>query len=64
MITRKDIAAHLEYGVRSGFLNGRKLYTPLRAPFVREVTSAGAFETYADMGDPPWPVQNLSLIHI
>ena len=56
MITRKDIAAHLEYGVRSGFLNGRKQYTPLRTPFVREVTSAGAFETYADMG--------LSLIHI
>lgn len=58
MITRKDVAAHLEYGVRSGFLNGRKLYTPLRTAFVREVTSAGAFETYADMGDPPWPVQN------
>lgn len=58
MITRKDIAAHLEYGVRSGFLNGRKQYTPLRTPFVREVASAGAFETYADMGDPPWPVQN------
>jgi phage major head subunit gpT-like protein len=58
MITRKDIAAHLEYGVRRNFLNGRQAYTPLRTPFVREVTSAGAFETYADMGDPPWPVQN------
>lgn len=57
-ITRKDIAAHLEYGVRSGFLNGRREYTPLRTPFVREVTSAGAFETYADMGAHPWPVQN------
>ena len=36
----------------------RQQYTPLRTPFVREVTSAGAFETYADMGDLPWPVQN------
>lgn len=58
MITRKDIAAHLERQVRTGFLLGGKGYTPLRASFAREVPSDGAFETYADMGTFPWPVQN------
>jgi hypothetical protein len=55
MITRTDILAHLERGMRVGFLNGQKTYTPMRSAFVRETTSDGAFETYADMGAVPWP---------
>lgn len=58
MISRKDIAAHLERQVRTGFLKGIKGYTPLRSAFCGETPSDGAFETYADMGDVPWPVQN------
>lgn len=58
MIFRTDIAAHLEYGVKTGFLAGQKLYKPLRAPFTREANSTGAFEIYADMGATPWPRQN------
>lgn len=58
MITRKDIAAHLEANVRTGFLLGMKEYTPLRAAFTREVPSDGAFEVYTDMGTSPWPTQN------
>lgn len=57
MITRTDILAHLEYQVRTGFLLGAKAYSPRRAPFVMETGSAGAFETYADMGALPWPNQ-------
>lgn len=58
MITRTDIAAHLERGVRTGFLQGSRAYTPLRSAFVQEVASDGAFEVYTDMGDTPWPRQN------
>lgn len=58
MITRKDIAAHLEKVVRTGFLAGSKNYTPKRSPFCRDVPSDGAFEIYADMGAAPWPVAN------
>ena len=58
MITRADIAAHLERGVRTGFLTGRQAYTPLRSAFVGNTTSDGAFESYTDMGNVPWPVQN------
>ncbi len=58
MITRKDIAAHLEYSVKTGFLMGQKEYTPLRSAFCREVPSSGAFETYADMNVSPWPNLN------
>lgn len=58
MITRKDIAAHLEKSIRTGFLLGAKDYTPLRSAFVRETPSDGAFEDYADMGASPWPIQN------
>ena len=57
-ISRKDIAAHLERMVRTGFLLGSKTFTPMRSAFVREVTSDGSFEDYADMGNVPWPVQN------
>lgn len=56
MITRTDIAAQLEQKVKVNFLSGKKTYTPLRAPFVMEPPSDGAFETYADMGSAPWPV--------
>lgn len=58
MITRTDVLAHLEYGMRTGFLSGTKQYSPLRSGFVRETGSTGAFETYADMGALPWPRQN------
>lgn len=55
MITRKDIAAHLESDARVGFLDGSKTYQPLRRPFTREVASSRAAEMYTDMGSPPWP---------
>lgn len=58
MITRTDIAAHLESAVRTNFFLGMSDYTPLRAPFCGDQNSDGAFEVYADMGAPPWPVQN------
>ncbi len=58
MITRPDIAAHLEHGVRTGFLVGMKAYSPLRSAFCSSEPSDGAFEIYADMGAPPWPNQN------
>ncbi len=57
MITRTDVLAHLERGMRAGFLKAQKGYTPRRAAFTREVTSDGAFEIYGDMGAVPWPVQ-------
>ena len=55
MITRTDILAHLERGMRTGYLKGSKAYQSLRSAFVNETTSDGAFETYADMGALPWP---------
>lgn len=55
MITRTDILAHLERGIRVGFTVGMKAYSPLRSNFVQEKVSDGAFETYADMGAVPWP---------
>jgi phage major head subunit gpT-like protein len=58
MIFRTDIAAHLENGVKVGFLAGTKMYTPKRDAFAREAPSTGAFEIYADMGATPWPRQN------
>jgi hypothetical protein len=58
MITRKDIAAHLEKGIRTGYLLGTKDYSPRRKPFCRDVPSDGAFEAYTDMGVAPWPTQN------
>lgn len=57
-ITRSDIAAQLEYNVRTGFLKSQTAYQPKRAPFVSEAPSTGAFESYADMGSTPWPKQN------
>jgi hypothetical protein len=58
MIERKDIAAHLENGVKTEFLVGTKGYTPVRGGFVRDTPSDGAYEIYTDMGAPPWPTQN------
>ena len=58
MITRTDIAAHLESAVRTNFFLGMGEYSPLRAPFCGNQDSDGAFEVYADMGAAPWPVQN------
>lgn len=57
-ITRTDIAASLERGVRSGFLASRVAYQPQRSPFTQDVPSVGAYEIYADLGAPPWPVAN------
>jgi phage major head subunit gpT-like protein len=57
MITRADILAHLEAGIRVGFLKGQRTYQPLRSPFVRETKSDGAFEQYGDMGALPWPAE-------
>jgi len=61
MISRKDIAAHLERQVRTGFLMGNKSYSPMRSAFAGDVSSDAAFETYADMGNMPWPVQNAGM---
>lgn len=58
MITRKDIAAHLDSTARTGLVVGAKSYTPLRSAFVEETQSSKAFELVTDMGAPPWPVQN------
>ncbi|RJX17534.1 MAG: hypothetical protein C4575_12895 [Desulforudis sp.] len=58
MITRNDIAAHLERSARSGYLASKSTYQSLRAAFVREAPSDGAFEEYVDMGSTPWPVLN------
>lgn len=58
MITRTDIAAHLEANVRTGYLLGKKAWVARRTPFCRDVPSTGAFETYADMGPAPWPRAN------
>ncbi len=58
MITRKDILAHLERGVRTEFLLGSKGYVQKRAAFCQDKTSDGAFEDYVALGAAPWPVQN------
>jgi hypothetical protein len=57
MIVRTDILAHLENGMRVGFLKGMKEYQPLRSAFAREAPSDGAFEVYGDIGAVPWPAQ-------
>ena len=62
MITRTDIRAHLDYGVKTGFVLGTKSYTPLRTPFCGSEPSTGAFELYADMGPVGWPRQNAGTI--
>jgi len=56
MITRTDISAHLEKGVRVGFLKGADTFSSQRSAFVEETPSDGAFEVYTDMGDAPWPI--------
>lgn len=55
MITRTDVLAHLEASMRVGFLKAGKAYSPMRSAFCEDVTSDGAFETYADMGAVPMP---------
>ena len=57
-IQRKDHAQNLEKGVRTNFTIGALDYSPLRDPFTRMMPSDGSFEDYADMGAPPWPIQN------
>jgi phage major head subunit gpT-like protein len=56
-IVRSDILAHLERGMRVGFLAGLKDYAPKRGAFTRTVPSDGAFEIYGDLGSQPWPVR-------
>ena len=58
MIVRTDVLAHLERGMRAGFLTAQKAYVPKRSAFTREVSSDGAFEIYGDMGAVPWPRHN------
>lgn len=58
MISRNNFLAHLEYGIRTGFLTGQNSYKPLRHFFARETSSSGAFEIYSDMGSVPWPTLN------
>lgn len=57
MISRSDIAAHLESSLKVGFLKGRNNYSPLRSAFCGQSSSDGAFEMYGDFGDAPMPVQ-------
>lgn len=58
MISRNNFLAHLEYGIRTGFLSGQNDHKPLRQFFTRETSSSGAFEIYSDMGSVPWPTLN------
>lgn len=58
MITRKDILAHLEQSVRTGFTLGMRQYNPMRAAFCQDIPSSKAFEIFTDFGTPPWPNQN------
>lgn len=58
IIDQTSILAHLEPGMRAGFLGGMKDYSPKRAAFVDEVPSTGPFEVYGDMGASPWPQHN------
>jgi phage major head subunit gpT-like protein len=57
MITRTDVVAQLERGLRTQFLKAGRTYTSIRDPFVRTAPSDGAFELYGDMGATPWPRQ-------
>jgi len=57
MITRSDVLAHLERGMRVGFLAGKQQYVPQRSAFTSEPSSDGAFEIYGDLGAVPWPAQ-------
>lgn len=63
-IYRSDIAQHLEYGVRTGFLKGQKTYAPVRQAFVRETTSTGKKEDYSDIGTVPMPVAYDDMVQV
>lgn len=63
-IYRSDIAAHLNYGVRTGFLKGQKTYTPVRSAFVRETQSTGKQEDYSDVGTVPMPVAYDDMVQV
>lgn len=63
-IYRQDIAAHLNYGVRTGFLKGQKTYSPVRSAFVRETASTGKQEDYSDVGTVPMPVSYDDMVQV
>lgn len=63
-IYRQDIANHLNYGVRTGFLKGQKTYSPVRSAFVRETTSTGKQEDYSDVGTVPMPVSYDDMVQV
>lgn len=63
-IFRQDIATHLTYGVKTGFLKGQKTYTPVRSAFVRETTSTGKSEDYSDVGTVPMPVAYDDMVQV
>ena len=63
-IFRQDIANHLNYGIRTGFLKGQKTYSPVRQAFVRETTSTGKQEDYSDVGTVPMPVSYDDMVQV
>lgn len=54
-IYRQDLAKQLEYGIRTGFLKGRKAYAPVRSAIAIETQSTGKEETYSDVGTISMP---------
>jgi phage major head subunit gpT-like protein len=63
-IFRSDIATHLNYGVRTGFLKGQKTYTSVRGAFVKQTTSDGKQEDYSDLGTVPMPVAYDDMVQV
>lgn len=63
-IFREDVAAHLEYGIKTGFLKGQKTYTPVRQLIAQETTSSGKQEDYADLGAVPMPVEYADMVQV
>lgn len=63
-IFREDIAQHLNYGIKTGFLKGQKTYAPVRSAFVRETTSTGKQEDYSDVGTVPMPVSYDDMVQV
>jgi len=60
-ILRNDIATHLNYGVRTGFLKGARMFVSQRGAFVQETASSGASENYTDIGAVPMPIEYVDM---
>ena len=63
-IHRQDIATHLTFGVKTGFLKGQNTHVSMRAPFVREAVSDGKSEDYSDLGAVPMPVDYNDMVQV